>query len=253
MIERGISDSINDNLYNGLINKVQSAFRPTSNIMYARAKMITDAFFVAAYMEAADKPISLVLPYVGGENEQEIFKSIIRDNNATSMVVALPLLPLITSVMSAVVVVIIGQDALKALANELTDLVADFRESLSKVVSNEGNVGIAGELEDVAGRYGNYKCVEAKDAMVALLNSKNVDYEIISIQYPEGRGFVFSITYGYSQNISTNGFHTGVLYDGKVYCNVHPYGLPIGLWLNDFDGFGWCVVTPSKYQSLKIQ
>lgn len=104
--------------------------------------MITDAFFVAAYMEAADKPISLVLPYVGGENEQEIFKSIIRDNNATSMVVALPLLPLITSIMSAVVVVIVGQDAIKEIANELKDLVADFRESLSKVFENETSMTV---------------------------------------------------------------------------------------------------------------
>lgn len=255
MIERGISDSINDNLYNGLINKVQSAFRPKSNIMYARAKMITDAFFVAAYMEAADKPISLVLPYVGGENEQEIFKSIIRDNNATSWVVALPLLPLITSIMSAVVVVIVGQDAIKAIANELTDLVADFRESLSKVVANEGNIGIAGDLEDIAGRYGNYECVEAKDAMAKFLDSKGLQYEVITLQYhssdPE-RNYVCSRTYGYSQSISTNGFHTGIVYNGMAFCNVHPYGLTVGMWLNDFDGEGPWTITPAKYSALKV-
>lgn len=53
--------------------------------------------------------------------------------------------------------------------------------------------------------------------------------------------------------ISTNGEHVGVLYNGLVHCNVHPYGLPLVAWLNDFLGSGGCTVTPSKYQSLKIQ
>lgn len=150
MIERGISDSINDNLYNGIINKAQSVFRPTNDIMYARAKMITDAFFVAAYLEAANKPISLVLPYVGDTNKQELFLSIIKDNNTKSLLrdntstslVAVPLLPVIAYVISAAVVVIVGQGAINAKADDLPDLVSGFRKSLSKVFENETSMTV---------------------------------------------------------------------------------------------------------------
>lgn len=223
MIERGISDSINDNLYNGLINKVQSAFRPTGNIMYARAKMITDVFFVAAYMEAADKPISLVLPAscpIITTTTAPIIDVITGSNgNATTKLVALLSLIMLLNISCSFA----PPAAIKAIANELTDLVADFLESLSKVVANKGNIGIAGELEDIAGRYGNTKCVEAAAAMEKYLKEKNVEYEIITIQYPVDPGYIISITHP-SEAIAANGFHTGVLYSGRVYCNVIQQG-----------------------------
>lgn len=35
-------------------------------------------------------------------------------------------------------------------------------------------------------------------------------------------------------NISENGIHRGVEYNGRVYCNVHPEGLPLEVWKHDF-------------------
>ncbi len=106
------------------------------------------------------------------------------------------------------------------------------------------------ELEDIADNYGNYQCVAAKDAMVSYLKNNNQDYEIISIQFNH-KGIVYSDIY--DKEISKNGFHTGVLYNGRVYCNVHPTGLTTAKWLNDFVGpvgsFG--AVMPTKYQYLK--
>ena len=31
----------------------------------------------------------------------------------------------------------------------------------------------------------------------------------------------------------------GIEYQGIVYCNVHPFGLPIEEWISDFDAFGF--------------
>lgn len=38
--------------------------------------------------------------------------------------------------------------------------------------------------------------------------------------------------------ISENGRHVGIKYNGLVYCNVHPEGLPEQVWLNDFLAIG---------------
>lgn len=60
--------------------------------------------------------------------------------------------------------------------------------------------------------------------------------------------------YSISKNdklVSQNGYHVGVLYNDIVYCNIHPYGLPVEIWLNDFIASGYGEVTPKKYQSLK--
>lgn len=38
--------------------------------------------------------------------------------------------------------------------------------------------------------------------------------------------------------ISLNGDHVGILYNGMVYCNVHPFGLPQIQWELDFIGVG---------------
>lgn len=40
----------------------------------------------------------------------------------------------------------------------------------------------------------------------------------------------------------------GVLYEGYVYCNVHPYGLPKEAWIDDdFHGFGYKRVNGVDY------
>ena len=37
-----------------------------------------------------------------------------------------------------------------------------------------------------------------------------------------------------NEAISLNGTHFGYLYDGYVYCNIYPEGLPYEIWVNQF-------------------
>ncbi|MCD1258179.1 hypothetical protein B5M42_004910 [Paenibacillus athensensis] len=49
-----------------------------------------------------------------------------------------------------------------------------------------------------------------------------------------------------NEAISINGFHTGILYEDKVYDNIHKEGVPYQTWLDDFSGFGQRTITRDK-------
>ena len=98
---------------------------------------------------------------------------------------------------------------------------------------------VASEIGRIASRFGILKCIEAADAITDYLLETDRHGYAIRIQYPCGPhypGFIVSDIYN-GEMISTNGVHKGVLYEGNVYCNVHPYGLPEAEWLADFHGF----------------
>ncbi|MBC6314039.1 DUF6531 domain-containing protein [Listeria grandensis] len=114
-------------------------------------------------------------------------------------------------------------------------------------------------LSDIMDKYKNYECIQAAAAAVAFLKNLGEEFEQISMKFPlTSNGHVISNSMeaifgvGSSQSIiSTNGYHTGVLYKGIVFCNVHKAGMPLKAWLNDFVGPGAPTITPGKYQSLK--
>ena len=99
------------------------------------------------------------------------------------------------------------------------------------------------DLSGIAGQYGNFECVNAAKAMENYLKKNKLNGYIISIQYPVYPGYVWSETK--QAVISENGFHTGVYYKGKVYCNIHPYGLTEEEWLADF----WGVCDPVVHKT----
>lgn len=112
-------------------------------------------------------------------------------------------------------------------------------------------------LNDIASKYENLQCVAAVAEMSAYLNKKGEEFEVISMKFSE-MGYVVSLSRqalmglgNIDATISTNGFHTGVVYKGLAICNVHPTGLPVAAWLNDFVGLGIPIITPTKYQHLK--
>jgi len=130
-----------------------------------------------------------------------------------------------------------------------------------------GNVGQGGltdaqiedELEREAGRHGVGQCAAAAAAMAAILRRNGRRYEQISITFA-ARTNVVSVSRVLpnlpNQIIATNGFHVGILFNGRVRCNIHPAGLPLSAWLNDFlsiqrgdEG----TVTPASYQTLKTR
>lgn len=81
--------------------------------------------------------------------------------------------------------------------------------------------------------------------MAAYLKKNKQKYEVITITYKGGPGFVYSNMY--DRLISENGVHVGIVYNNIAYCNVHPYGLTVRTWVNDFEAVGSRTVTPLKY------
>ena len=77
--------------------------------------------------------------------------------------------------------------------------------------------------------------------MADYLTKKGFEFNFISINYPNKPGYIVSIMYN-DKVISENGLHMGICFNGNVYCNVHPYGLPKNMWIDDFDGVGMKVI-----------
>ena len=105
--------------------------------------------------------------------------------------------------------------------------------------SNSSAIGqktIEEGLSGIANSYANYQCDKAKDSMVDYLTKNGKRGAIITIKFIGGIGYVMSN----KENtvISETGFHVGVSYNGIVYCNVHPFGLPEAEWIADFEGTG---------------
>lgn len=91
-------------------------------------------------------------------------------------------------------------------------------------------------LSGIANSFGTFRCKDAVDSMVDYLTRNGKRAEIITITFSGTRGYVWSDIAG--ATISENGVHVGLLYNGIVYCNVHPFGLPETSWINDFYGMG---------------
>jgi hypothetical protein len=87
-------------------------------------------------------------------------------------------------------------------------------------------------LTKTVGKYGNFECVDAVKAMSEYLKKQKQEFKIIELR---------AINYDYiwcislNVNVTTNGFHTGILYNDIAYDNLHPYGLQFEEWLADFD------------------
>ena len=91
------------------------------------------------------------------------------------------------------------------------------------------------ELERIAGRYGRIGlCGAAARAMARTLRRMGRTPQYAEMLFTYGSN-VFSHTGRFGGiPISTNGYHVGILADGRVHCNVHPRGLPTTQWFNDF-------------------
>ena len=99
------------------------------------------------------------------------------------------------------------------------------------------------QLSNIAGKYDNLKCVEAANEMKDYLVKNGLQGIQVSIKYQ--RDFIVSDTYG-TEAISKNGFHTGIMYDGIIYDNIHSNGIPYLDWLNDINGVGQRTITTEE-------
>ena len=113
-------------------------------------------------------------------------------------------------------------------------------------------------LTDILGKiaeksiYANGRHVDAANAMAQELSRKNLDYKFAIIHFTGsnyGNG-IMSNKYGSTKYISDNGHHVGINYKGRVICNIHPNGLVLNAWFNDFSGLGVKYnVLASSYKS----
>ena len=122
------------------------------------------------------------------------------------------------------------------------------------VVNDGAGSTTANELERIARGFGNLRCEEAKNAMVAHLTKNNIRFEVVRMQFAARAGVV-SLTIegmGFTENISLNGVHWGVAYNNRIHCNIHPAGLSESAWVNDFIGAGgFESITPLRLRSLR--
>lgn len=58
------------------------------------------------------------------------------------------------------------------------------------------------------------------------------------------QGYIWSLTA--NKNISENGFHTAILFNNKVYDNIHIKGISYQNWIKDFEMYAG--ITPTIKQ-----
>jgi len=124
-------------------------------------------------------------------------------------------------------------------------------------VVNDGAGSVtANELGNIAQGFGLLQCDKAADAMEAHLASRNQRFERVRISFSAGGNvisFIRERNLGFTDYISRNGVHHGVAYNGLIHCNIHPFGLPEAVWVNDFMGSGFVSITPSRLMSDRRQ
>lgn len=100
-------------------------------------------------------------------------------------------------------------------------------------------------LSDIAKDFGNKQCVDAADAMAKELTRLGHTPLYVEIMFDirqDDGGIVKTISGGDvfspGEVISESGYHVGIKFNNTVYCNVHPSGIPLEAWFNDFSGKG---------------
>jgi len=93
---------------------------------------------------------------------------------------------------------------------------------------------IANELRVIAKGFDLYQCDDAAEAMRAALIKRGKQGAIIDLYFSSSSDVFIHDSIAGTKNISSTGIHVGVLFNGRVYCNVFPGGLPEAEWLESF-------------------
>ena len=102
--------------------------------------------------------------------------------------------------------------------------------SHAKSAKESIETGITG----IAEGFENLQCREAADEISKYLKKHKQKHNLVTLYFANAyNGFVVSIK-NPNEAISWNGFHYGIEYSGRVYCNVYPTGLLFGEWVNSF-------------------
>ncbi len=98
--------------------------------------------------------------------------------------------------------------------NDCTEAMTALKRLILEAIEN---------TKSITKKWGDFKCVECADEVKNMLISKGLNGKQL-----------FNIWSDIAnKNISTNGFHTGILLDGKVYDNIFKDGILLEDWLTD--------------------
>ncbi len=100
-----------------------------------------------------------------------------------------------------------------------------------------GKIGgeIAELISEKASAYSLFKCVDCANDLVSTLKKNGLSGQIIEINTTSTHKMNANIWSDRIRgNISTNGTHMGVLFNGKVYDNLNPKGIGYDDWIKDF-------------------
>lgn len=94
---------------------------------------------------------------------------------------------------------------------------------------------VAEIAQNITKNFDNLQCVPCSEALVSTFKNEGISGQIVTLKtvsLEKMFGNIWSDTAG--RNISTNGFHRGVLVDGFVYDNIHKAGIKYDDWIKDF-------------------
>ncbi len=104
-------------------------------------------------------------------------------------------------------------------------------------ILDEVNTLASSEITRIAGKYNNLECVECADDIIKQLNKYGLDYKQQSFSIKGLPNVSDTYLNVYSDTvggiITENGFHTGILFNGKIYDNIHKNGITLENWLQD--------------------
>lgn len=132
-------------------------------------------------------------------------------------------------------------DEFTVTANQMSLLGKNYDEitTAGKIAFRSKKIELVTEqISTIANKYDNFKCVECAGDIRKFLKNNGEEFEVLDIDLKNIDGTsekwlsIWSDKKG--KNISENGFHTGTLYNDKVYDNIYPNGVSLEDWLSDF-------------------
>ncbi len=96
------------------------------------------------------------------------------------------------------------------------------------------SISIEKGISDIAETFDNLECEETADAISRYLKRKRKKHNLVTLTFPNALGGFVVSDKNPKLAISETGFHVGIEYNGKVYCNVYPAGRAFNDWVNSF-------------------
>jgi RHS repeat-associated protein len=118
------------------------------------------------------------------------------------------------------------------------ELSAQERSYLNEAYSRHNSrVGITkATITTIAKKFDNFQCDKCAAAIGKEFKKKGISAEIVELKtaaFNKGGEYIWNDRV--QGTISTNGYHVGVLYEGKVYDNIYPEGIEYKDWQQSFD------------------